>query len=213
MKTTACLLTFCAFALLRATAAPNPIESEFFPPDFLFSQHEALGLNETQIKDLQAIVQDVQPKFESLKGQLEERVKTLQDALHQPNPDIPKTEEKLRAMLSQENEMKALQLHLLLTLRGKLTPEQVDKARQLRAQTASTSTSGDPTNGLRERLQAKFEQLKTAVEAQAAGGQPPEETVAKAREIQQLVQDGKPQEAENQLDALLATMPNAKAKP
>jgi Spy/CpxP family protein refolding chaperone len=210
MKTPLRLLAILVLACAPAIAEPNPIEGELFPPDFLFSQREALGLSDTQIQDLQAIVQDVQPKFESLKSQLEERGKAFQEALHQPKPDIDQTEEKLRAMLTQENQMKLLQVRLMLTLRSKLTPEQVEKARQLRPHSVA---SGNPNAGLAQRLQAKFEKLKAAVEARAVGGQPPEEIVAKAREIQQLVQNGKPQEAEHELDALLATLGEAKAKP
>jgi len=233
MKTTSCLSAFFALTLLHASAAPNPVESELFPPDFLFSQHEALGLNETQIQDMQATVRDAAPKFESMKSQLEERAKAFQDAIHQDKPDITQADDKLHSMLLQENEMKQLQMHVMLTLRSKLTPDQVAKARALRAQaTSSSSTPGasvsgastsspsspstnpDPTNGLRERLQAKFEQLKTAVQAEAsATGQPPEDIVTKAHEIQQLVQTGKPEEAEKELDALLATLSATKAKP
>lgn len=213
MKITLALIAISLLALFRAAAAPNPIESELFPPDFLMDQHEALGLNQTQLQEIQSIVQDAQPKFESLKGQMEERMKALQDALHQTQPDMAQTEEKLRTMLTQENEMKLLQVHLMLTLRSKLTPEQVEKARQLRQQHAAQTTGADPRQGLQERLQKKFGQLKSAVEARAAGGQPPEEIVAKAHEIQQLVHDGKPVEAEKQLDALLSSLSDTKAKP
>jgi hypothetical protein len=210
MKSIIPLLTAVLFTVTRAIAGPNSIETELFPPDFLFAQREALGLNETQLQDMQAIVQDVQPKFEALKGQLEDSVKTLQEALHQPKPDIAKTEEKLRSMLTQENEVKVLQIRLMLTLRDKLTPEQVEKARQLRPQFTSTT---NPDEGLAERLKAKFEQLRTAVEARASGGQPPEEIISKAHDIQQLVQTGKPQEAERALDALLSTLTPEKPKP
>jgi Spy/CpxP family protein refolding chaperone len=219
MKTTLPIIALSLLALCRATAAPNSFESELFPPDFLMNQHEAIGLNETQLHEIQSVVQDAQPKFETLKSELEDRGKSLQDAVHQPTPDMAKTEELLRAFLPKENEMKLLQFHLLLTLRSKLTPDQVAKARELRAQSTSLSNSNsnsnasDPNEGLRDRLQKKFEQLKTAVQARAAGGQPPDDIIAKAHEIQQLVQDGKPQEAEKQLDALLATLPGAKPNP
>ena len=92
-------MTDCGAAFADAKAAPNPIENEFLPPDFLMAQHEALGLDETQLQDFQAIVQDAQPRFENLKSGLEDRVKALQDALRQPKPDIAQTEEKLKTML------------------------------------------------------------------------------------------------------------------
>ena len=148
MKTTllaaASLLAFLAH---HAFAAPIPIESELFPPDFLFAQRDALGLSETQLQDFQAIVQDVQPKFEALKGQLEERAKAFQEILHQPKPEIAQVEEKLRNKLAQENEMKVLQVRLMLDLRSKLTTEQVDKARQLRPQQPPAAPRSNPSRG------------------------------------------------------------------
>jgi Spy/CpxP family protein refolding chaperone len=214
MKTILGFLTLLTLACPCLPAEPaadkdNPIEMELFPPEFLFSEHEALGLSETQVQDLLATVQEAQPKFQSLKGQLEERAKALKEALHQPKPDIAQTEEKLRTMLAQENEMKIFQMHLMLTLRDKLTPEQVEKARQLRPH----FTGANPTEGLAERLQAKFEKLRGLVEARAAGGPPPEDIVAKAQEIRQLVEGGKPVDAERQLDALLSSLTAPGAKP
>jgi hypothetical protein len=210
MKTNLLLITATLLAFLRTAAAQNPIENELFPPDFLMSQRETLGLKEDQLRDIQAMVQDVQPKFETLKGQLEQRAKAFEEALRQAKPDITQTEEKLRAMLGQENEMKLLQMRFMLELRGKLTAEQVDKARELRQQGKAGNNPGD---GLPQRLQAKFEKLRSIIEARAAGGNPPEDVVAKAREIQQLVQSGKPLDAEKELDALLSSLQETKSKP
>jgi Spy/CpxP family protein refolding chaperone len=214
MKTVLCFVAILNLVCARVLAEPvaenaNPFEMELFPPEFLISQHEALGLTETQLQDLQAVMQDTQPKFESLKGELEERAKALKDALHQTKPDIAQTEEKLRTMLSKENEMKLLQVHLMLTLRDKLTPEQVEKARQLRPHFNNAGATDD----LRKRLQAKFEKLRDIIEARAAGGAPPEDIVAKAREIQELMQSGKPFDAEKKLDALLSSLTAQNAKP
>ena len=213
MKIALPLFAVSLLTLLHATAAPNAIESELFPPDFLFAQREALGLNETQIQEMQAIMQEVQPKFEGLKGQFEERAKALQDALNQPKPDVAQTEEKLRAFLTQENEMKVLQVRLMLDLRNKLTPEQVEKARQLRPQQPPQTAGGDPRQGLAERLQKKFEQLKVAMQERDVGGAPPEEIVKQVGEIQRLAQEGQPQEAERRIDELIVRLREGKTKP
>jgi Spy/CpxP family protein refolding chaperone len=214
MKITTLIITFFTLALLLlpAKAADNSFESELFPPDFLYSQREALGLNETQLHDIQAVVQDVQPKFEAVKGQMEERGKAFRDALHEANPDIAQTEDKLRTMLTQENEMKVLQIHLMLTLRSKLTPDQVAKARELRQQARQTSAS-DPRQGLPERLQKKFQQLKAALDQRGSVDALPEEIVKQVKEIQSLAQGGQPLEAERKVDQLISQLGDGKPKP
>jgi Spy/CpxP family protein refolding chaperone len=214
MKTTLLPITIALVAFLHTAAAQNPIENELFPPDFLMAQREALGLNENQLQDIQAIVQDVQPKFETLRGQLEERVKAFQEVLHQPKPDVGQVEEKLRSMLTQENEMKLLQVRLMLDLRSKLATEQVDKARQLlRQQQLTSAAANDPRQGLPERLQKKFEQLKAAVEDRAFGGALPDEIVKEVGEIQKLAQNGQPLEAERRIDQLIVQLREGKKKP
>ena len=205
------VLSFVAalLALLATSSAQNPVEAELFPPDFLMAQRDALGLSDAQLQDIQGIMQDTQAKFEALKGQLEERAKAFQEALHQPETDIAQTEEKLRSMLAQENEMKVLQMRLMLNLRSKLTAEQRAKARQLRQQ-ALAAAGKDPHDGLAQRMQKKFEQLRAAIEDRAFGGAPPEEIVKQVGEIQKLAQTGHPQEAEQQIDQLIVKLREGK---
>ena len=216
MKNHLCLSALFAITLLRATAAePNPVEASMFPPEFLFSQREALGLDETQLKTMQAVIQDVQPKFEKHKTEMQEKAAALQEALRQAKPDLDQTEEKLRAVLAQEAELKTLQLRTMLALRNTLTEAQIDKARQLRQQMASSQTpgNGDPRMGLPERLGKKFEQLKIAMQERAFEGQPPEEIVKQVGEIQHLAQEGQPLEAERRIDLLITQLREGKPKP
>jgi hypothetical protein len=212
MKTLVRLFFLLTAAMLNAAAAQNPIEAELFPPDFLLNQRESLGLTEDQLHAIQSIVGDAQPKFEALKGKLEQRVADLSEALRLPKPEVAQTEEKLRALLTDENEMKLLQLRLMLTLRNSLTLEQVTKARELRRQ-APPGASGDPREGLAERLQKKFEQLRTALDQRAFGGESPTDLVTAVEEIQRLAQGGQPLEAERRIDALLVRLRGEKSKP
>jgi hypothetical protein len=209
MKSILPLVAAALLALLSTSSAQNPTEADLFPPDFLMAQREALGLNDTQLQDIQALIQDVQPKFEALKGPLEERAKAFQEAMHQPKPDIAQVEQKLRGLLAQENEMKVLQVRLMLSVRSKLTAEQIDKARQLRQQTAQAA-GNDPHDGMAQRMQKKFEQLRAAIEERAFGGAPPEEIVKQVEGIQKLAQSGQPLEAERQIDLLITKLREGK---
>jgi hypothetical protein len=212
MKRTIHLIAALAFALLRTASAQSPIEAEMLPPDFLISQREALGLEESQVQAIQAVIQEVGPQFEKHKQVLEERTRAVQEALHQPKQDIDQTMEKVRALVTQENEMKLLQMRTMLTLRSKLTPEQLEKARPMRmhqmqqmmaARAAGGPGGGNPGGEAHQRLQHKFEQLHKIIQERAAGGQPPEEIVKRAQEVHQLVQAGKLEEAERMLSEIL----------
>jgi Spy/CpxP family protein refolding chaperone len=212
MKSHLCLSAIFAMTLLRAAAEPNPVEATMFPPEFLFSQREALGLDETQLQALKAVVEDAQPRFEALKGPMQEKSTALQAALQQAKPDLDQTVEKLREVLKQEAEIKTLQLRTMLALRNSLTEAQFEKARQLKQQMMQAAGNNDPHMGLPERLGKKFEQLKTAMQERAFEGAPPEEIVKQVGEIQHLAQEGQPLEAERRIDLLIIQLREGKTK-
>jgi uncharacterized coiled-coil DUF342 family protein len=100
----------------------------------------------------------------------------------------------------------------MVNLRNELTPEQVEKAHQLRQQ-QPPQTAADPHAGLAERMQKKFAQLKAALQERALSGAPPEEIVKQVGEIQQLAQNGQPLEAERRIDELIAQLREGQKKP
>jgi Spy/CpxP family protein refolding chaperone len=205
---------FAFFAVLglwlaRAAAAPEGLEAEIFPPEFLNAHREAIGLSEAQIQAIGATVQEAEASFQQHKSQLDDRAKALQEVLRQPQPEAAQAEEKLRALLAQENEIKVAHLRIMLKVRSQLTAEQLTKARAVRDQLVAQAAS---ESEVRERLQKKLQQLRTAVEARATGGQVPQEIVDRAGQIQQLLRDGKVPEAERQLDELLGQVTGEKPK-
>ena len=208
------LLLPAAAAILSAAPAKaqNPVESQLFPPDFLISQRDALGLSDDQLQQLQSIVKEVQPKYEALKSKMEPEAAALRDALGQTKPDAADAEGKLRTLLTDENEMKLLQLRLMLSLRDNLTTEQVDKARELRKKVQAKNSAGDMKQVLMEHLQNKFRELKTALDDRDFGNESPQDVAAAVGEIQRLAKGGDPLEAEKQIDNLLTKMRGAKPK-
>jgi len=217
MKTAAAFALCFTLALLSSAFGLNPIESELFPPEFLAAQHEALGLSEAQIKTLQAVVGEVGPQFDGEKSKLEGQMAALEAELKKEKIDGGAVEEKLRAMLQKETEMKMLQFHTLIKLREMLTPEQVAKARQLRQQApakggAASVVPRDPKDGLIERLQGKFKQLKIALDTRAFGGESPDKLAAEIAELTRLAREGEPLEAERRIDALIERLHGGKGK-
>lgn len=204
-----CHAVLFAFLLLFAVAAApvhaagDGLEAELFPPEFLFAQREALGLSEAQLKAMESAMQDARDEFEKLKAKLDERAKALQEVLHQPKPDVKQAEEKLRALLAQEAEVKTLHMLTMLKVRGQLTPEQLEKARKLRDEYAAKAAA---ESGSRDRLQKKLEQLRDLVKARTDAGELPPEIMERARGIQQLLKEGKETDAERQIDELLGQL-------
>ena len=204
------LLALIALYLAPMKAAAQELDAEIFPPEFLFAQREALGLSDAQLQAMDAAMQAVRGDFEKLKGQLDERAKALQEVLHQPQPGAKQAEEKLRALLAQESEVKLLHMLTMLKVRSQLTPEQLEKARQLHSQAAAQATADA---GQRDRIQHKLEQLRDVAKARTETGELPPDTMERARQIQQMLMDNKGAEAEHELDELLSKIGEAKPKP
>ena len=203
MKTIVRLFVVLAATMLNASEAENPIEAELFPADFLLAQREPLGLTEEQLRAVQSAVGEVKPRFEELRGKLDGRVADLREALSLPKPEAAQAEEKLRILLADENEMKLLQLRLMLTLRDHLTPEQVTKARELRRQ-ALPKAPPEAADAVRQRIIAKVESVKEGVQKWAAGGRDPSDMAKMMQEkVKPLLDAGKVGEAEAELDRLL----------
>lgn len=207
------LLIPAAAAILSVAPgrAENPVESQLFPPDFLLSQREAIGLSVDQLQNLQSIVKEMQPKYEALKSKMEPEAAALRAALGQTKPDLADTEAKLKALLADENEMKLLQLRLMLSLRNNLTAEQVEKARELKKQVSGKPEAADTRQAMMEHLQKKFLELKTALDDRNFGNESPEDVASAVQEIQRLARGGEPLEAEKQIDNLLTKMRGKRA--
>ncbi len=194
------LLALLCLCLAPAAIAAEALDAELFPPEFLIAQRDAIGLTDTQLQAMDATMQAARGDFEKLKAQLDERARALQEVLHQSQPDAKQAEEKLRALLAEENEVKLLHMLTMIKLRSQLTPEQLEKARSLHSQLVAGATA---EAGQRDRIQHKLEQLRDATKARADSGDLPPETMERARQIQQMLMDNKGAEAEHEIDELL----------
>lgn len=208
MKLIPALLLSLCLAIAGPLAFADGLEAELFPPEFLFSQREAIGLSTAQLDSMEAVLKASQNEFEHRKAALDERAKALQAELHQANPDPAKAEEKLRALLAQESEVKLLHMLTMLKVRALLTPDQLAKTRQLYAETAERVAQ----EGQRNRIQAKLGQLRDTVKKLSEAGTLPQETMERAQAIQELLKNGKEPEAEQQIDALLGQLSAVKPK-
>lgn len=205
------LALFVSLSLLCGAApASEAVDAELFPAEFLFKQRDTLGISDPQIQAIGGIMQQAKPLFDEGKRQLDEAMGVLQKILRIDRPDGTEAEEKMRAVLDCEGEIKMLQLRTLLAVRAELTPEQLVKARQLRDELIARNAADV---GRRERVEKKLEQLRAAIKTKSAAGEVAPEMVARAKGIYELLTAGKDDDAEKQIDEFLGQIGDGKARP
>ncbi|MGB8168475.1 MAG: periplasmic heavy metal sensor [Chthoniobacteraceae bacterium] len=207
MKRLIVLLSLISLFSGTLRAAGEALDSELFPAEFLSAQREALGLSEAQLQAIDELMGSAKSAFEENKRQLDEAARALQTLLKEDQPDPDKADEKLRAVLDHEGDIKLLHMNTLLAVRHVLTPAQLAKARQLRDDLmAKAATNADQ----RKRLEKKLEDLRAAIHARFKDGAVPPELVERAKEIQQLMNESKEAEAERKAEEVISSLDKAK---
>jgi hypothetical protein len=196
--------------LLSGAAASDAVDAELFPAEFLYKYREKIGITEDQLKVIAGIMREAQPAFDEGKRQLEEAASALQKILREDRPNDDEADEKMRALLDCEGEIKMHQLRTLLAVRAQLKPEQLAKARELRDQLIAQAKS---ETSQRERVNKKLEQLRTAIRTRSESGEIGPEIIEGAKGIYEMLNAGKEAEAEKRIDDLLGKVGDAKPKP
>lgn len=209
------VLRFALSVLCLTVAAMSPASAQkpafaqhgvlFLPPDFYHDHREELGLNENQLREMQHIAEESFKPAEGLQAEMRKRTEALHESLaqHPANPD--EAAQRLRQVLEIENQLKAIQLRAKVAMRNVLSAEQFEKLKQLVAKSQAGRGEG-ATAGLKE----KFEQLKRELQRRTGGGKPPRELVERLEQIERAARDGRVQEAEQQVDALLRQLAGSK---
>ena len=207
MKRFLALFILCHLICGRVGSRAAGLDDELFPAEFLAAQREALALTEAQLQTIDGLMQGAKTAFDEDKRLLEEAAKALQTLLKQDQPDDVQVDEKMRAVLDLEGDIKMLHLHTLLAVRRELSPAQLAKARQLRDQRIAQTAAAE---GQKQRMEKRLEELRAAIHQRAEAGPLPVEVVERAHEVQELMQAGKDAEAEKKVEeifALLAAKP------
>lgn len=205
------LALIALFSLVPASIrAGEALDAELFPAEFLSAQREALGLSEAQLQGIDELMRAAKTAFDEGKRKLDEAALTLQTLLKEDQPDPDKADEKMRAVLDHEGDLKMLHLQTLLAVRRQLTPAQLAKAREIRDQLMAKAAA---TASQRQRIEKKLEDLRTAIHTRYGGGDVPPQVVESARVIQQLLNEGKEADAERKTDETLTFVNSSKPKP
>jgi Spy/CpxP family protein refolding chaperone len=139
----ASVLCLCALFLLTAGAArgqqpdQDQIGQNFFPPEVVIQNQEAIGLGGEQKEYLKTEIRQAQLKFTELQWKLQDEMEKLVTLVKQPRVDEQQVLAQLEKVLAAEREIKREQVTLLVRIKNKLTPEQQAKLSDLRTRPAS----------------------------------------------------------------------------
>lgn len=203
------VVVFVCVALLsvprHALAEPprlDPLSENFFPPDLLINHAQEIGIDEQQRQSIESQVRENRQKYVEMQQNLLRQLAALAEILRQEHPGEQEALAQLDKVLAAEREIKRVQLSLSLTIRSQLTPAQQAKAKELRQKYFAESRTRAPSESVR----AKIQQLQERIRRMQADGRDPSVALRAVQECKQLMQDGKPAEAEAALDRGLAAV-------
>lgn len=195
MKAIVCLLLLTTATSLRAASAEEWMKKGLLHPDLIASVRDELALTADQQAKLSQQLSDARAKAEPLEQAVKEQEQAFNHLLHDASTPADAASAQLTKLLAAEAELKQLQLRTLIGVREVLTPEQLEKAKNL----------GPPKMAARGKVESKLSekmgQLKAAVEA--LGIPPTEAMKTRGAEIEALVKSGDLKAAEAATDKLV----------
>lgn len=137
------LLYSCALLLLLSVAAhaqqshKDPLGENFFSPELVMQNQEAIGLSEQQKADLKDTIRHAQLEFTERQWKLQDEMEKLVSLVKQPHVDEQAALAQLDKVLAAEREIKREQVRLMVLIKNELTPEQQAKLQKIRDQSGS----------------------------------------------------------------------------
>ncbi len=116
----------------RPQPGPDPLGQNFFPPELVMQNQQAIGLTDEQRNYLRTEIRDAQLKFTDLQWKLQDEAEKMLALVRQPRVDEQQALAQLEKVLSVEREVKRAQIALLVHIKNKLTPEQQAKLEDFR---------------------------------------------------------------------------------
>lgn len=110
------------------------VEENFFPPELVMRNQRAIDLSPDQQTAIKAEMKKTMPRFAELQWSQTAEEETMGDLVKAERPDEKQVLAQLDKLLEIENEMKRLQLALMIKIKNILKPEQQAKLRDLKPQ-------------------------------------------------------------------------------
>ena len=202
----ASVLSVIAFVLLGTkglaeSVRTDPITDNFFSPELIINHAQEIGIDDQQKQAIESKVHEDRKQFGELQQNLVRQISALGEILHRDRPDETEALAQLDKVLAAERDIKRMQLTVSLAIRSEMTPEQFAKAKELRQKYFAEARAGQAYEGLRLKMQRLQERIR---QMQSEGRDASAELQA-VQECRQLMQEGKPGEADAVLHRALAT--------
>lgn len=130
------LLGICVFASTAIAQGPggdkDVFQGKLFAPNIILEHQDRLNLSKEQFTQIRAAVVEVQANVAEHEWDLREAYQRVLADLDDVPIDKDKVLEHVQAALSAENEVKKLQVGMLIKLRNLLTDEQIEYLRSVR---------------------------------------------------------------------------------
>jgi len=178
---------------------PDMFADSFFAPELLLQQAEAIGLTDDQLTSIQSALEKAQPRFQDLNLRLEKEKDALVALTRKDQVKEKAAIDQLDKMLDIERELRRTHVALMITLKNKLTAEQLAKLKEIRLKPGAVVTSAGPPAG----LNAKLEKVKAGVDKWIEDGRNPSAIAELMQEFDPLMKKWKFKEAEGVLDQAL----------
>lgn len=110
--------------------ASSPIEKAMYPPELIMKYKNEIGLTPEQEDFIKKTHMQIQMVFSEIKWDMSSIQYELEKLVSEEKPDVEAAKQKLKELLIKENEIKLLQLELMLKIKNNLNAEQKKKLDQ-----------------------------------------------------------------------------------
>lgn len=122
-----CLTLMSSTGFARGLGGKGDVfKGKLFPPNIIMENREALGLTKKQFTAIRAIVVEVRTNVAEHEWDMQDAYRRVLSKLDETPVDEGQVLENVRAVLKAENQVKLMQITMLIKLRNLLTVEQVE---------------------------------------------------------------------------------------
>jgi hypothetical protein len=111
----------------------DPLTESFFPPELIMQNQRAIGLSAEQQAAMRAELQKVTAKLTDLQWQQSAETEAMLQLVNQGKPDEKQVLAQFGKVLAVDNEVRSLNLGMLIRLKNMLSPDQQARLRALKA--------------------------------------------------------------------------------